>query len=312
MSRVGVAASSRAQWNSARMGQDELHGRVWVAGADWAEDAGRWAVLSRGEQRDAAAARGRRGRHWRRGQRRRMASGGEALMQQRHTLRPFAFRSSLRVCSVSGVVAGLPGADGGCLLSVCGWVGVWACGCVGSPSLSPILSSDAARALPSTSDAEQQRQQYANQPALAPSPMPSNVQYYSQQSAYFPGQPIYQHLMPTPVASPQPIHHRPTILIEKQEPQLHALDTDCSPATPALSACGSSDSSPPSSVGFLPTPVNGTSPTPESLPGVKQGCEVEVFSEILAGNDFPRSQSPPLTPSKFYLRSFYVISSIMA
>ena len=148
---------------------------------------------------------------------------------------------------------------------------------------------------------EQQRQngQYHGQ-ALAPQMMkgiPSNA-HFAPQGYYPQAHPAFQHLMPTPLASPQPIHHRPTILIEKQDPRLHALDTDCSPATPALSACGSSASSPPSSVGFLPTPVNGTTPAPESLPGVKQGCEVEVFSEILAGGDFPRSQSPPLTPSK--------------
>ena len=132
--------------------------------------------------------------------------------------------------------------------------------------------------------------------AVSPNPQISAQQAQGYLTAANPG---YQHLMPTPVASPQPIHYRPTILIEKQETQPLAVDTDCSPATPALSASGSSASSPPSSVGFLPTPVNGSTPAPESLPGVKQGCEVEVLSEILAGGDFPRSQSPPLTPSKF-------------
>ena len=155
---------------------------------------------------------------------------------------------------------------------------------------------------PSEAHAEHQRQHghhHAQQPTPSHvmKPIQPNVQYAAPQPGYFAPQQVYQHLMPTPVASPQPIHHRPTILIDRQE-RLHALDTDCSPATPALSACGSSASSPPSSVGFLPTPVNSSTPAPESLPGVKQGCEVEVLSEILAGGDFSRSQSPPLTPSK--------------
>lgn len=153
---------------------------------------------------------------------------------------------------------------------------------------------------------EQQRQQghfppQLPQSAIVPPQMVKSMAPFpvqGQQPYLAASHPAYQHLIPTPVASPQPIHHRPTILIEKQEPRLHALDTDCSPATPALSASGSSASSPPSSIGFLPTPVNGSTPAPE-MHGVKQGCEVEVLSEILAGGDFQRSQSPPLTPSKF-------------
>jgi hypothetical protein len=34
----------------------------------------------------------------------------------------------------------------------------------------------------------------------------------------------------------------------------------------------------------------------EGIEGVKQGCEEEVFSEILAGGDWQRSASPPMTP----------------
>ncbi|KAI9712996.1 MAG: hypothetical protein M1828_001470 [Chrysothrix sp. TS-e1954] len=132
---------------------------------------------------------------------------------------------------------------------------------------------------------------FAMQPSYqyhaGPASAPSGLMY---------AQPSFQHIIPTPLASPQPIHHRPTILIEKQSPRLHALDTDCGPATPPLSMSGSTVSSPPSSCGMLPTPVNGASPAPENLIGVKQGCESEVFAEILAGGDFTRSSSPPLTP----------------
>lgn len=125
-------------------------------------------------------------------------------------------------------------------------------------------------------------------------------------SGPFPPQPqfLYSHaaypqFMPTPVVSPQPISHRPTILIDRQSTPLRAIDTDCGPATPALSASGSTISSPPSSCGMLATPVNGHSPSPENLVGVKQGCEGEVLSEILAGGEISRCQSPPLTPSEY-------------
>lgn len=130
------------------------------------------------------------------------------------------------------------------------------------------------------------------------SPMHYQMQQPSPQSPAFPAhfRQAYPQLMPTPLASPQPLHRRPTILIDSHAASLHPLDTNCCPATPALSTSGSSDGSPPSSCGFLPTPVNGPSPSPESLIGVKQGCEVEVLSEILAGGDFQRCQSPPLTP----------------
>lgn len=105
----------------------------------------------------------------------------------------------------------------------------------------------------------------------------------------------------TPVASPQPMYQKPTILIQQDSPYLHPLDTDFSdmrfaPATPPLSSSGSAISSPPSSCDILPTPVNGTFFHGEGLEGVKQGCEDEVFSEILAGGDWTRSGSPPMTP----------------
>ena len=108
----------------------------------------------------------------------------------------------------------------------------------------------------------------------------------------------HPHFVSTPMASPQPISHRPTILIDRQSPALRPLDTEAGPATPALSSSGSTISSPRSSCGMLATPVNGSA-TPDSLVGVKQGCEGEVLSESLAGGEISRGQSPPLTPSKF-------------
>ena len=157
---------------------------------------------------------------------------------------------------------------------------------------------------------EEQRQhaQYAQQQSYSIAfdpehmkPLPPNMTFNPHQAppaGVVYTQASYAQFMPTPVASPQPVSHRPTILIDRQEPRLQPLDTGCSPATPALSASGSTASSPPSACGFLPTPVNGSTPVSDNLVGVKQGCEGEVLSEILAGGDLSRAQSPPLTPSK--------------
>lgn len=111
----------------------------------------------------------------------------------------------------------------------------------------------------------------------------------------------------TPIASPQPLGHKPTILVQQQD--LFPLDTDCSemrfaPSTPTLSSSGSTISSPPSTCEFLPTPVNGAFYSLELLEGVKEGCEGEVLSEILGG-EFTRSASPPMTPGK---QTFAVMS----
>lgn len=85
-----------------------------------------------------------------------------------------------------------------------------------------------------------------------------------------------------------------------QEPHVLSLETEFTgydeqgyPRTPGLSTSGSVMSSPQQSI-YLSTPTNGFF---ENLPGVKEGCEHEVKSEILsAGIDWTRSGSPPLTP----------------
>lgn len=123
----------------------------------------------------------------------------------------------------------------------------------------------------------------------------------SSSSPSTPFQPMFNHALLTPVASPQPTYQKPAILIQQQDsPFLHPIDTDFtfSPATPPLSSCGSSISSPPSSCDVLPTPVLPFFAA-EGIEGVKQGCEEEVFSEILApGAQWPGSASPPMTPGK--------------
>ncbi|KAK4986036.1 hypothetical protein LTR50_005559 [Elasticomyces elasticus] len=141
--------------------------------------------------------------------------------------------------------------------------------------------------------------------------------YLSQMSYQRPlsacSQPAYQqppayisHAMLTPVASPRPMHDKPTILVQQNMPDLMPLDTECGdhrymPATPTLSASGSfgSNDSPPATCELLPTPVTGMfyrSYKTESFEGVKEGCEEEVFTEILAAGDWTRPNSPPMTP----------------
>lgn len=112
------------------------------------------------------------------------------------------------------------------------------------------------------------------------------------------------NMAPATVA-PQETHVKPSIVVQ-QEPaaQLH-LDTKCNgsdlygfPSTPPLSTSGSTISSPPSSCEVLPTPVDSFFPT-EKVEGVKEGCEGEVQSEILANVGWSRCNSPPMTPGMF-------------
>lgn len=103
----------------------------------------------------------------------------------------------------------------------------------------------------------------------------------------------------TPMASPRPMYQKPTILI--QEPRM-VLESDAPedvyylPSTPPLSASGSTTSSP-SSYEMMSTPTN-TIFFGESFTGVREGCEEEVQAENLAGNEWARCGSPPLTPGK--------------
>ena len=111
--------------------------------------------------------------------------------------------------------------------------------------------------------------------------------------------------MLTPAASPREQYHKPTILVQPEIPMLMPLNTEIQhyyPATPTLSASGSFSSvdSPPSATcDMLPTPVNSvffSRPNMIAYPAVKEGCEEEVYSEVLAGGDWTRPGSPPMTP----------------
>nr|POE51601.1 c2h2 finger domain transcription factor seba [Quercus suber] len=110
--------------------------------------------------------------------------------------------------------------------------------------------------------------------------------------------------MLTPVASPRQHDYKPTILVQQEQRSLMPLDTSAChgyyPATPTLSASGSFSSldSPLPTADILPTPVNGQMVfgTPSVTAFVKEGCEEEVLSEVLAGGDWTRPGSPPMTP----------------
>lgn len=126
---------------------------------------------------------------------------------------------------------------------------------------------------------------------------PASISDCSNMSSYTP-----QRMM-TPQASPRAECQKPTIVVEHNSPMLMPLDTSCAnghymPGTPTLSTSGSAISSPPSLCEFLPTPVSGVFFEGESFNGVKEGCEEEVFSEVLAAGDWTRCGSPPLSPGK--------------
>ncbi|KAF2405344.1 hypothetical protein EJ06DRAFT_552748 [Trichodelitschia bisporula] len=130
--------------------------------------------------------------------------------------------------------------------------------------------------------------------------MYNNYQRPSSSSSqmHYPMQQQYgQHSLLTPAQSPQPVHHKPSILVQQDSPYLFPLDTDCyPPSTPPLSSSGSSAiSSPPSSAEVLPTPLSSHF-AHHALDGIKPGCEEEVFSEILASDEWARCASPPMTP----------------
>lgn len=152
--------------------------------------------------------------------------------------------------------------------------------------------------------------------AIVPS-SPEHMMHFHQHPVYHRPQSAgsqthYQHPMPsygphpmlTPDASPRQYQK---IYVPQEVHGLMPLNTECQnyfPATPTLSASGSysSASTPPSTCGLVPTPINGQGvffarPHMAAYPAVKQGCEEEVLSEVLAGGDWTtRPGSPPMTP----------------
>ncbi|KAK4615959.1 C2H2 finger domain transcription factor sebA [Fulvia fulva] len=144
----------------------------------------------------------------------------------------------------------------------------------------------------------EQMMHYQQQQQQAMYHRPQSAHIYYQQHAYGPPP------MLTPDASPRQ-QQKPHYVMQHEAHGLVPIDTECHyfPATPTLSASGSfsSASTPPPTCDIIPTPVNGQSvffakPQMVYQPAVKQGCEEEVFSEVLAGGDWTRPGSPPMTP----------------
>lgn len=168
---------------------------------------------------------------------------------------------------------------------------------------------------PEQSPESRQHGHFTHQPhGLPAATLPSSPEYVMpyQQHIYQPRphsagpqmqfvqQPQYiSHAMLTPDASPRSQHHKPTIML--QQDALMPLDTNCHsyfPATPTLSASGSFSTvdSPPSA---NMAPANGvffSKPIMAGFPAVKEGCEEEVFTEVLGGDWTTRPGSPPMTP----------------
>lgn len=109
----------------------------------------------------------------------------------------------------------------------------------------------------------------------------------------------------TPIASPQPSHLKPGFVMQQGSPAMMPLNARFVgpefyglPSTPPLSSSGSSISSPPSTNEAIQTPVNEGFFSFDKVEGVKEGCEGDVHTEILANPDLSRSDSPPMTPGK--------------
>lgn len=133
------------------------------------------------------------------------------------------------------------------------------------------------------------------------------------------GPPMYQpQKSMLAMASPRPLQQKPAFLCQYEGQQL-SVDTECStpdlhvyPSTPPLSFSASASSSPPSTCGVLPTPVTGAYMGLErNIEGVKEGCQSDVQSEILAGGDWTRCCSPLLTPGTSHDLLIYCLSLII-
>lgn len=99
----------------------------------------------------------------------------------------------------------------------------------------------------------------------------------------------------TPMASPQPLAPKPSIVVETE-----FRDSEYFPATPPLSSSSSSvTSSPGTSCDMLQTPLNPMFSGLDGDEGIKAE-QLEKFPSV----DWPSCASPPMTPGKFYRRSF--------
>ncbi|KAM6539620.1 hypothetical protein FALCPG4_001405 [Fusarium falciforme] len=95
----------------------------------------------------------------------------------------------------------------------------------------------------------------------------------------------------TPTASPQPMSHKPAIMLESE-----LYDNSYFPSTPPLSTSGSTIGSP-SACEVLQTPMNPMFSGLDGLDGIKEGLEPAETSVL----DWSSCGSPPMTP--VYLQS---------
>ncbi|KAK5112938.1 hypothetical protein LTR62_003760 [Meristemomyces frigidus] len=145
----------------------------------------------------------------------------------------------------------------------------------------------------------QQQQQQQHQQIYYPRPQSAHaMMHYNPAPAYI------SQAMLTPAASPRPHSQKPTILVQHDMPPLMPSNTEMHtyyPATPPFSASGSFSAvdCSPQSCGVVPTPINGMHfhyPQMPIYPAVKEGCEEEVFQEVLAASQWARHSSPPMSP----------------
>ncbi len=107
----------------------------------------------------------------------------------------------------------------------------------------------------------------------------------------------------TPVASPMPIAHKPTIVLDTE---LCEAEGFYSPATPPLSSSGSVISSP-GSCDMLQTPLN---PMFSGLDG-REACAMDGELERFPSLDWSACASPPLTPGKNISLFVFIFCSLI-
>lgn len=131
---------------------------------------------------------------------------------------------------------------------------------------------------------------------------PSPQQAYGPHAFMYQPGPYAQGQMLTPLASPQPVYPKSSVVIETQAPlQQYACEIEAGPSTPPLSSSSSSVGSP-SPRSMVPTPANDQPVMygfPGTFSGFKQGCENESLTLL---SEFDDMASPQLRPGTFHAR----------
>lgn len=147
---------------------------------------------------------------------------------------------------------------------------------------------------PESKNEVRQQQQHFSQQQMAMYPMvptlPSTPIYSRPNSACSQPPTLYSNGLSvmTPTASPQPISHKPAIMLETE-----LYETSYFPSTPPLSTSGSTIGSP-NSCDMLQTPMNPMFSGLDGFESLKDGFE-SVENSVL---DWSSCGSPPMTPGK--------------